>query len=189
VTPVLATPPAAVTTTVPVTAPTGTVAVILVALQFVMVATLPLENVTLPVPCDGPKFAPAMTMDEPTAPVLGVRLVMLGAGVTVNVKPLLATFETVTTTLPVVVPVATVAVILVAVQPVTVAVVPLNLMVLIPWGLPNPLPAIVTELPTAPVLGVRLVMLGVANAATETSKNSPRRFFIHSLAGSRFVSG
>jgi hypothetical protein len=52
-----------------------------------------------------------MTMDDPTAPLLGVRLVMLGAGVTVKETPLLATPPAaVTTTLPVVAPVGTVAV-------------------------------------------------------------------------------
>jgi hypothetical protein len=54
---------------------------------------------------------------------------MLGAGVTVNVTPLLATPLTVTTTLPVVAPVGTVAVMLVELKLVMVAVVPLNLTV------------------------------------------------------------
>src|SRR6267142_2506038 len=106
--PALATPPAAVTTTLPVVAPLGTVAVILLALQFVIdVALVPLK-VTPPLPCVGPKFDPAITMDEPTAPVLGVRDVMLGAAVTVNVTPVLAWPPTVTTTLPVVAPLGTV---------------------------------------------------------------------------------
>ncbi len=46
--------------------------------------------------------------------------------------PLLALFETVTTTLPVVAPVGTVVAMLVALQLVAVAVVPLNLTVLLP---------------------------------------------------------
>jgi len=51
-TPALAKPLAAVTTTLPVAAPVGTIAVMLVLLQpFVaMVATLPLKKVTFPVP-------------------------------------------------------------------------------------------------------------------------------------------
>src|SRR5258708_2484891 len=109
--PALETPPAAVTTTLPVIAPVGTIAVMLVTLQLVTVAVLLLENVTFPLPWEGPKFDPAITTEAPTAPVLGVRLLMLGAGVTVNVTPLLATPPAaVTMTLPVVVPVATVAV-------------------------------------------------------------------------------
>jgi hypothetical protein len=68
-----------------------------------------------------------MTMEEPTAPLLGVRLVMLGAGVTVNVTPVLATPPAaVTTTLPVAAPVGTVAVMLLTPQLLTVAVVPLK---------------------------------------------------------------
>jgi len=56
-------------------------------------------------------------MDAPTAPVLGVREVMLGAGVTVKLLPPLATPPAaVTTTLPMVAPLGTVAVILVFVQ-------------------------------------------------------------------------
>jgi hypothetical protein len=128
----LATPPAAVTTTFPVVAPVGTVAVMLPPVQFVTVAVVPL-NVTFPLPCDDPKFDPAMTMAEPTAPVLGVRLVMLGAGVTVNVTPVVATPPAaVTITLPVVAPLGTVAVMLFTAQFVTVATVPLKVTVPLP---------------------------------------------------------
>jgi hypothetical protein len=51
--PVLATPPAAVTTTLPEVAPPGTVAVMLVLLQEFTVAATPLK-VTPPLPCEGP---------------------------------------------------------------------------------------------------------------------------------------
>jgi hypothetical protein len=103
----------------------GTVAVMLLTPQLLTVAVVPL-NVTFPLPCDDPKFDPAITMEEPTAPVLGVRLVMLGAGVTVNSTPVLAVPLTVTTTLPVVAPVGTLAVMLLELKLVMVAVVPLN---------------------------------------------------------------
>ncbi|MDR3573229.1 MAG: hypothetical protein P4L50_05185, partial [Anaerolineaceae bacterium] len=159
--PLLATPPAAVTTTFPVVAPLGTVAVMLLAPQLVTVA-LVLLNFTLPFPWDGPKFDPAITIDDPTAPVFGVSDVMLGAGVTVNETPLLATPDTVTTTFPVVAPLGTVAVMLLAPQLVTVAVFPLNLTVFDPCVEPKFAPAITTDDPTAPVFGVRLVMLGLA---------------------------
>ena len=63
-------------------------------------------------------FVPAIVTDESTAPELGVRLVMLGADVTVNVVP--AGLETppaaVTTTDPVVAPAGTTAVMLLVVQ-------------------------------------------------------------------------
>jgi hypothetical protein len=160
--PLLAMPPAAVTTTLPVVAPAGTVAVMLLALQLLMVAVVPL-NFTLPLPCDEPKFEPAMTMAEPTAPLFGVRLLMLGAAVTVNVTPLLATPPAaVTTTLPVVAPVGTVAVMLVALQLEIVAVVPLNFTLPLPWDEPKFEPAMTIADPTAPVFGATLLMLGAA---------------------------
>ena len=88
-TPLLAKLPT-VTTTPPLVAPVGTVAVMLVALQFVAVAAVPLK-VTALVPCVTPKFAPVMITEVPTAPELGFRLEMVGAGtVTVKVTPLLA---------------------------------------------------------------------------------------------------
>lgn len=85
-TPLLAAPPTAVTTTLPLVALLGTVAVTLLAFQLVIVAAVPL-NVTPP--WDDPKFDPAITIDEPTAPELGVRLLTIGG--TVNTTPLLST--------------------------------------------------------------------------------------------------
>jgi hypothetical protein len=128
--PLLARPPT-VTTTFPVVAPVGTGTAMPVALQLVGVAAVPL-NVTVLVPCDAPKFAPATIIDVPTIPEFGVRLVMLGGTRTVKLIPLLATPPTVTTTLPVVAPVGTSAVMLVALQAVGMAVVPLNFTVLVP---------------------------------------------------------
>ena len=102
--PLLATPPAAVTTTLPVVAPTGTVAVIDVLVQLpIPVAVVPL-NFTLPFPWLAPKFVPLMVTEVPTAPEVGARLLMCGAATTVKATPLLATLFTVTTTLPVALP-------------------------------------------------------------------------------------
>src|SRR5439155_869664 len=162
VTPALPTPPAAVTTTLPVVAPLGTVAVMLLAPQLVIVVALVPLNFTLPFPTLGPKLDPAITIDDPTAPVFGVNDVMLGAPVTVDVTPALATPPaTVTTTLPAVAPLGTVAVMLLAPQLViVVALVPLN--VTFPFPTPGPKfdPAITIDDPTAPVFGVNDVMLG-----------------------------
>ena len=73
----------------PVVAPFGTGATIEVALQLVGVAVVPL-NVTVLVPWVEPKFVPVIVTDVPTAPEVGDKLVMLGAGaVTVNNTPLL----------------------------------------------------------------------------------------------------
>ena len=116
------------------------------------------------VPCVDPKFVPVIVTDAPTAPDVGDKLVMLGANTTVNEDPLLAMLLTVTTTLPVVAPVGTVAMIEVALQlPIVVAVVPLNFTVLVPCVEPKFVPVIVTDAPTAPVVGDRLVMLGVGS--------------------------
>ncbi len=164
VTPELATPPAAVTTTLPVVDPLGTVAVILLAPQLVIVVALVPLNFTLPFPWLGPKLDPAITIDDPTAPVFGVNDVMLGTAVTVNVTPELATPPAaVTTTLPVVAPLGTVAVMLLAPQLViVVALVPLNFTLPFPWLGPKLDPAITIDDPTAPVFGVNDVMLGAA---------------------------
>ena len=79
------------TTTFPVVAPEGTVTPRLVGLQLVAVAVTPLK-VTVLLPCVAPKFVPLMVTAVPTAPELGVRLVILGGGGTITVKltPLLA---------------------------------------------------------------------------------------------------
>ena len=86
------------------------------------------------VPCVAPKFAPTIVTDVPTAPEVGLKLLMLGADVVLTVKltPLLATPPTVTTTFPVVAPVGTGATMLVALQLVGVAATPLNFTVLVP---------------------------------------------------------
>src|SRR5438477_570986 len=144
----------------PVVAPAGTGATMLVAPQLVGVATVPL-NFTVLVPCVAPKFAPAIVTDVPMIPDVGLRLVMLGAGtVTVKLTPLLATPPTVTTTFPVVAPPGTGTPILVALQLVGVAAVPLNVTVLVPCVAPKFAPVIVTDAPTNPDVGFRPVMLG-----------------------------
>jgi hypothetical protein len=77
-TPLLAMPPT-VTTTLPVVAPPGTGAEMLVALHAVGVDATPL-NFTVLVPCVAPKFVPVITTDVPTTPEVGLRLVIVGVG-------------------------------------------------------------------------------------------------------------
>jgi len=168
-TPLLAKPPT-VTTTLPVVAPVGTFTTMLVALQLVAVpADVPL-NVTVLVPCVAPKFVPVMVTTVPTDPEVGDRFVMLGATVTVKLTPALAKPPTVTTTLPVVAPVGTFNTMLVALQLVAVpALVPLKVTVLVPWLAPKFVPVIVTDVPTGPDVGDKLVMLG----GTVTVKLTP----------------
>ena len=183
VTPVLATPPAAVTTTLPVTAPVGTATTILVGLQLLTVAvTVP--NLTLPLPCAGPKFAPVMVTIEPIAPVLGARLVILGAGVTVNVTPLLTCPPTVTATGPVVAPVGTGAVMEVSLHAVGVDAIPLKAIVLLPWVARKPDPAMTTEVLIAPVLGVRLATVGAAEPSGMTMFESKLPLSVPSTSSS-----
>ncbi len=77
----LARPPT-VTTTEPVVAPVGTGTAMLVADQVVGVAAVPL-NVTVLVPCVAPKLVPVIVTAVPTGPLVGDRLVNVGAAVTV----------------------------------------------------------------------------------------------------------
>ena len=61
----------------------------LVALQLVGVAIVPL-NLTVLVPWVAPKFTPAIVIDAPTAPEVGLKLAMLGGGTaTMKLTPLL----------------------------------------------------------------------------------------------------
>ena len=101
-----------------------------------------------------------MLTDVPTVAALGVKVLMLGGTMTVNVIPLLGVPPTVTITLPVAAPAGTGAVMLVALQLVGVAVVPLNLTVLVPWEAPKLLPLMMTEVPATPDVGLRFVRLG-----------------------------
>ena len=99
-----------------------------------------------------------MVTEVPTVPEVGDRLLMVGA--TVKFTPLLSTPEACTTTGPVVAPFGTGTTMLLAPQLVGVADVPLNVIVLLPCVEPKLLPAMVTEVPTDPELGDRLVMVG-----------------------------
>jgi len=127
--PELATPPT-ITTMLPLLV-MGTTAVMLVALQLVIAAAIPLK-VTVLVNCDPPKLVPVMVTEDPTWAEEGFRLLMVGVGTTVKAKPLLAMPPTVTTTLPVVAPDGTGTVMLVSLQLVGVAVAPLKVTVLVP---------------------------------------------------------
>lgn len=126
--PLLARPPT-LTTTLPVVAPLGTGTTMLVALQLVGVANVPL-NVTVLLPCVEPKFDPVMVTEVPTGAEVGLKLVM--AGVTVNKTRLLPIPLTITMTLPVVVPAGTGATMVVLLQLVGVAVLGPKVTVLVP---------------------------------------------------------
>jgi len=148
-TPLLATPPT-MTTTFPVVAPAGTGATMLVALQLVGVANVPL-NVTVLVPWDRPNPLPEIVTVEPIGPEVGLKLEMFG--MTVKGSPLVAPPPTVTRTFPLVAPVGTGTVMLVSLQFVGVPATPLNVTVLVPCEALKPPPKIVTGVPTAPEFG------------------------------------
>ena len=167
-TPLLATPPT-VTTTFPVVAAVGTGTTMLVALQLVGVAAVPL-NATMLLPCEEPKFVPVMVTDVPTDPDVGLKLVMFGGPTTVKLTPLLGAPPTVTTTFPVVAAVGTGTTMLVALQLVGVAAVPLNVTVLVPCEDSKFVPVIVTDVPTDPDAGFRVVMLGGGTTVSSASK-------------------
>jgi len=154
----LARPPT-VTTTFPVAAPTGTGTTMLVVLQLVGVAPVPL-NATVLALWVAPKFAPVIVTGAPTGAEAGLRVVIPGPGVTLNATLLLANPPTVTTTLPVVAPVGTAAPMLVALQLVGVAAIPLNVTVLAPCVAPKLVPTMVTEVPTCPEPGFTNEMFG-----------------------------
>jgi hypothetical protein len=155
-TPLLAIPET-MTVTLPVVAPAGTCAEILVGLQVVGVAGVPLKANTL-APWARPRLVPVIVTDVPTVPLVGDMLVRVGGNVIVT--RLLETPWTVTTIGPVVAPRGTGTTILVLVQLVGVPRVPLNVTVLVPCEDPKLVPAIVTAVPTAPDVGLSTVMLG-----------------------------
>src|SRR5690242_3043936 len=87
--------------------------------------------------------------------------------VTVKLRPLLETPETVTTTLPELAPVGTGATMVVEFQLVGVAATVLN--VTLPGAEPKFIPVIVTEVPTGPELGDKPVIVGAGRVGvTET---------------------
>ena len=114
----------------PVVAPLGTVAEMLISLQ-VAVAGMPLKDTVL-VPWLLPMLDAETLTTVPAGPTFGDTLVMTGPDETVKGKPLLLELETVTATFPVVAPSGTVAIMPVALQLDTVADVPLNVTVLVP---------------------------------------------------------
>jgi hypothetical protein len=146
--------PAGVVTPIgPVVMPAGTKVVIWVAeLTAKFVALTPLK-VTAVVPL---KFAPVMTTEVPVTPLVGVKLLMLGAGKVTTKLVVLVTVPpgAVTTINPLPAPAGTVAVIWVAEFTVKLAFTPLKATAVAPVKL---VPVSTTAVPTVPLLGVKLV--------------------------------
>lgn len=158
-----AVPAGLVTLIAPVLAPDGTVARIVVFESTVKTASLP-ANATCVVLV---KLVPVRVTTVPRGPLVGVNDVIVGGSMTTKSAVLVAVpAGLLTLTFPVVAPAGTVAVICVLEFAVNaVAGVPVKVTVVVPA---NPLPAIVTLVPTGPLAGVNEVMLG----ATMTVKSA-----------------
>jgi len=91
--------------------------------------------------------------------------------VSVKAKLLLPTLETVTTTLPEIVPVGTGTTICVSLQLVGAAATPVKVTVLEPCVEPKFVPVIVTEVPVGPEVGNRLARCGAVVLAPTTKKS------------------
>src|SRR5437016_2261686 len=164
-----AVPPAVVTLIGPVVAPSGTVAVIALAEFTVKLALVPL-NFTAVAPV---RFVPLIVTLVPTAPLVGAKLVIVGGGletVTVKLPALLAVPPAVVTlTGPVVAPAGTVAVIALAEFTVKFALVPLNCTAVAPVKF---VPLIVTLVPTGPLVGAKLVIVGAFESGSTPNTSS-----------------
>ena len=117
-------------------------------------AALPL-NVTAVVPV---KFVPLIVTLAPSAPLVGVKLAIVGAGITVKLLALVAVPPgVVTPSSPVVAPTGTDVWIAVAELTVKAALAPLNVTDVAPLKF---VPLIVTLAPTGPLVGVKLAIVG-----------------------------
>ena len=140
-----------VTENFPVVAPVGIVAVICVALFTVKFAEVPFsENAVAPV-----RLVPVTITEFPTCPLVGLKLVIVGADTDADTVKLLAEVAlpcaVVTAIFPVVAPLGTVAIICVALLTVIeVEATPLNETAVVPVKL---VPFTVTGAPTAPLVG------------------------------------
>ena len=158
----------------PVVAPVGTVVVILEAVGVpVIIARVPL-NLTMLSIAVVLKLVPVMVTLVPTVPVEGVNELMVGVVVvTVKFEALKAVADPkVTDTFPVEAPFGTVATMDVVVLLVTLAVMPLNLTTLLAGVALKFVPAIVTLVSTAPLVGEKLFMVGLIFPETGTIRLS-----------------
>jgi hypothetical protein len=165
-----------VTVILPVVAPTGTVAVIWVAELTVTDDAVVVLNFTAVVP---QKFVPVITTDDPTAPLTGANDVMVGAAAVATVKlaelvPSPSVSRTISAADPVDVA-GTAAVNDVSVRFVSVAwlIPPGNVTAVASAPAVNPVPVMVTEVPTTPQAGVNPVTVSAAAAAGSAVASTP----------------
>ena len=142
----------------PVVAPVGTDVVMLVAVLAETVAVVPL-NFTVLFAGVALKLVPVIITEVPTAPLVGLKLVMVGAGINVNPARVAVPPGVVTLTLPEV-PDPTTAVMLVAKTTLNdVTAVPPKLTAVAPVKL---VPVMVMVVPLPALVGLKLVMVGIA---------------------------
>jgi hypothetical protein len=163
----VAVPAGVVTAITPLFAPVGTVALICVALRTVNEAGLVL-NVTEVAPV---KFVPVIVTVVPIFPLVGEKLVIVGAaGGAVTMKPLALVAVppgVVTPISPLVAPLGTVAVICEALLTTKPAGVPSNVTDVAPVKFE---PLIVTLVPTGPLAGEKPLIVGAEGGGTVTLK-------------------
>jgi hypothetical protein len=155
--------PLTVTEMFPVVAPAGTVVVNVVVVAALTTAAVPLKNTAL---FAGVvlKLVPVIVTVAPTAPLPGLNDVKVGVGKTVKEEALvMVTPLTVTEMFPVVEPAGTIVVNVVVVAALTRAVVPLKETTLLAGVVLKFVPEITTVEPTAPLVGLKEVKVGVGN--------------------------
>jgi hypothetical protein len=158
--PLVAVTPEVVTEIGPVEAPTGTITVSVVEVAPVTVAAVPLNSTTL---LDGVvlKLVPVIVTVAPTAPLVGEKLVIVGGASTSKLDALVTvTPLDITLIGPSEADAGTTATMVVALAEVTEALTPLNCTT---GEAPKLVPVTVTEAPGAPLVGEKLVMVGVGN--------------------------
>jgi hypothetical protein len=155
-------PPGVVSLIFPEPTALGTVAVRLVGVAAGTVAKRKVLNWTLSLVGAGSKFVPVMVMDVPMGPMVGLRLVMVGAPLFADTTKLVLLVAdpagAVTLIGPVVAPVGTLVTMEVTVDEVTVAVTPLNVTVFWLGVALKPVPVSVTTVLTEPLPGVKSMM-------------------------------
>lgn len=158
----VAVPPGAVTVIFPLVVPPATTAVICVAVFTTKLdAALPL-NATAVAPL---KLLPAITTEVPVGPPPGLKLEIAGGAATVKLLEEVAVPSGVVTAMvPVVVPLATVAEMCVSLLTVKlVAALPLKVTAVAPVKLA---PVMTTEVPTGPLAGLKLDIVGGGHRKT-----------------------
>jgi hypothetical protein len=152
--------PLVVTEIVPEVAPKGTEVVIVVEEEEVTLAVVPLNNTVGEVV----KLVPEIVTIAPTAPLAGVKPVIVGGGNTVKLEPLLTvTPFTVNEIKPVDAPTGTDVVMLLEVDAVTIAFTPPKVTALLDGVVLKLFPEIITVAPTAPAEGLNPEMDGEGN--------------------------